>query len=383
MDSGRKNTFYIAGLAYDAHTKDFRTDLTGDQTVSTFWLDVLESPTVNCMVTPLPTNCSVQNQYMLAAKYGGFDVPAGYTPYSGTPTWTAANNSSWDENKDGLPDTYFKANDPKLMKDSLEEAFNNIISKLGKSSSSFVVSSPNIATSNMSFGATFDASGWTGNVRGNNITFSGGLPVETLAWNAVDKLELQNWNTGRYIATANCTSGNDGKKSCTGKPFRLASLSSTDQAYLGSTTTDQQNVLNFLRGDGSNEIDAGGTDMYRNCVKKLGISWVPRWSPSVHQEHLTATPIIPGIPHFSPLMLPGRHLFTLVPMTACCTLSKERLAVGMSFLPIYRMRCLPGQAIRLHQCRWLGSIIEQDISSPLLCQRHTTCSRCEFWWRFQ
>lgn len=36
----RGNTFYIAGLAYDAHTRDIRADLTGNQTINTYWMDV-------------------------------------------------------------------------------------------------------------------------------------------------------------------------------------------------------------------------------------------------------------------------------------------------------------------------------------------------------
>ncbi len=48
--SGRDNSAYIAGLAYDANTKDIRPDVTGQaktvgkQTVQTYWVDVLEQP---------------------------------------------------------------------------------------------------------------------------------------------------------------------------------------------------------------------------------------------------------------------------------------------------------------------------------------------------
>ncbi|MSS78857.1 hypothetical protein FHG61_00135, partial [Xylella fastidiosa subsp. multiplex] len=68
----RYNSAYIAALAYDAHTKDMRPDLEGDQLFTTHWVDVVEAGDYK---KPVSTN-----QYWLAAKYGGFQVPAGYDP---------------------------------------------------------------------------------------------------------------------------------------------------------------------------------------------------------------------------------------------------------------------------------------------------------------
>ncbi len=61
--SGRNNSAGMVGLAYHANTQDLRTDLPGKQTLSTYWVDVLEAPFV------------ANNQFYLAAKYGGFNVP--------------------------------------------------------------------------------------------------------------------------------------------------------------------------------------------------------------------------------------------------------------------------------------------------------------------
>jgi hypothetical protein len=36
------STYFIAGLAYGAHVLDIRPDLTGTQTISTYWMDVEE-----------------------------------------------------------------------------------------------------------------------------------------------------------------------------------------------------------------------------------------------------------------------------------------------------------------------------------------------------
>src|SRR5690606_18521586 len=76
--TGRQNSAFIAGLAYDSHTKDLRPgedDFEGDQTVSTHWVDVREAQVLE------PRH---RNQYWLAAKYGGFMVPENYDPYGNT-----------------------------------------------------------------------------------------------------------------------------------------------------------------------------------------------------------------------------------------------------------------------------------------------------------
>ncbi len=73
--SGRMNSAYIAGLAYDAHTQDIRSDLDNSQTVSTFWVDVLEGQILRA---------PEENQYYLASKYGGFEVPDPFDPYART-----------------------------------------------------------------------------------------------------------------------------------------------------------------------------------------------------------------------------------------------------------------------------------------------------------
>ena len=69
--SSRYDTYYLAGLAYDSHTVDMRSDLSGSQTINTYWMDVLEGQTY-----------SYNNVYYLATKYGGFTVPSGFSPYS-------------------------------------------------------------------------------------------------------------------------------------------------------------------------------------------------------------------------------------------------------------------------------------------------------------
>jgi type IV pilus assembly protein PilY1 len=256
--SGTNNTRLMAGLAYDSHTVDIRPDLAGKQTVTTYWLDVLESGFV------------ANSQYFLATKFGAFDVPTGFDPYLG-PT-VALPVATWDKNGDGDPDTYYRANNPAAMITGLDKAFADILSKLSGSSNTFAVASPSVITGSMSFATSYKADTWTGNVVGNTVTFAGDIPVETVAWNASAKLDAQaagtGWDTARKIATSTCTAGSDGTQTCTGTPFRSANLTALLSNF-SAIPADQANAVNFLRGDASN-TGSSGTASFRTRTSVLG-----------------------------------------------------------------------------------------------------------------
>lgn len=266
-----RNTFLMAGLAYDSHTKDMRTDLTGKQTINTYWLDVLESGDQF-------NNGGVgkRNQFWLTAKYGGFNnasTDVNYDPYAATVT--APTIDQWDTDANGDPDNYYRANDPQKMIDGLSRAFTDIVSKVLGSSNAFAVVSPLVTTNDLAFATSFNADGWTGNVIGSTVTFVAGAPVTTKVWDARDKVEAQNWDTGRYIATSNCGgAAGDGTKTCTGVPFRLASLAAGNKTDLSSVVANQQKILDFLRGDRSNETVAGGLRIRKDVFGDVGNSKV-------------------------------------------------------------------------------------------------------------
>ncbi len=90
--TGRENSAYMVGLAYWAHTQDMRTEvgLPNKQTVSTHWVDVREAQVLQ------PRN---NNQYWLAAKYGGFTVPDDYDSLTNT---TALDAEWWYTNNEDL-----------------------------------------------------------------------------------------------------------------------------------------------------------------------------------------------------------------------------------------------------------------------------------------
>lgn len=274
---GTNNTFFIAGLAYDLHTRDFRPDIAGKQTITTFWLDTLELGLDN----KDSGRVGMRNQYWLATKYGGFKVPNGYNPYG---TLTTLDKSTWDtdvnKNPDGTdnddPDNYFRANNPAAMAEGLDKTFSAIVNEINGSSISFATSSPSIQTGSLTYTSSYNSTGWTGDVtaRQINIDSNGIISTSNPIWSAAAQLESQNWDTGRVIATVNpsksgCTSattfGATGAQNNCGVRFRFSNLNTSQRGALGSNGSERQEVLEFLRGNTANE----GTK-YRNRVQILG-----------------------------------------------------------------------------------------------------------------
>jgi type IV pilus assembly protein PilY1 len=263
-------TFDIAGLAYDAHVNDMLPNAfknadgskPATQTLSTYWVDVLEYGQFRD-----------QNQYWLAAKYGGFTVPASYTEFSvptdtsgtawGQTLWaptgrTVANGST----NYLVPDNYYSGRDSAAMKQGLTNAFAQIASSISANSTALSLASPKISsTGTVSYSTTYNQSDWTGSAVATTITFdtSGNIVLTPTAWNAQSALQTlaagTGWNTTRIIAT--CCSSTGGAV-----PFRQTSLGSTYLANLAGTATLQANVINYLRGDRSNE-GTSGTAAYR------------------------------------------------------------------------------------------------------------------------
>jgi type IV pilus assembly protein PilY1 len=266
------NGALMAGLAYDANTKDIRPDdpadlarTKGRQTVQTYWLDILEYSTYK-----------QNNQFYLAAKYGGFDAPESFDPYAIT---TDIPESWWYTNTDTVggqkrPDTYYTADRPDLVVAGLTKAFASIASKLKATTTSFSTSLPQItSTGTASFATQFDAKTWSGELVASKLTITGGAPTLTKSWQFSTKLDAQGagtgWDTGRVIASYNTATG-------AGVPFRIADLSAAqvltlDTAY--RTGDDSSDYLKYLRGDRTHEKSStasGGSKTYRDRATLLG-----------------------------------------------------------------------------------------------------------------
>lgn len=265
------STDYMAGLAFEANTKDIRPDLIGKQTVQTYWVDVLEQP------------FSRNNKFYLAAKFGGLNqkkLPADFDPYTFAGTipldwWSTSGDTLTDARNTPVtvprPDNYFAAGQPDTMVAGLKQAFERISNEISAYTTSFSLSSAQVSsTGAASYAAQYDSKNWTGLLSASRLTFdSSGNPSATLVWESKTKLEAQlagtGWNDSRNIVTRGATAG---------VPFRYASLSADHQALLNTsyvTDNDAENYVNWLRGDRANERTAtDASKAYRQRDLLLG-----------------------------------------------------------------------------------------------------------------
>lgn len=105
---------------------------------------------------------------------------------------------------------------------------------------------------------------WGGNLYAYPVDAAGNVQTGTDRWGggAAPHIDAQNWDTGRFIATMNATG--------TAVPFRSTSLSASQQtalsATINTTAYTSTQIVNFLRGDRSNE----GASTLRQRSSALG-----------------------------------------------------------------------------------------------------------------
>jgi type IV pilus assembly protein PilY1 len=195
---------------------------------------------------------------------GDYDIENG--PY---PTWP--NPGSGDQQK--IDDmwhaavngrgTFLSASRPDDLVNSLVSIMQNIESRIASASAVAVNGDElyeKLGTDILMFQASYNSDGWTGDVKAYGLnTTTGEVITTSYQWSAADELESTNWDTGRIIATYTGSAG---------IPFRYGSLTATQQNQLNADATTAQNILNFLRGDASNEESNGGP--FRDRYWRLG-----------------------------------------------------------------------------------------------------------------
>lgn len=275
--SGRNNSAYMAGLAYDNHTVDMRSDLAGKQTASTHWVDVLEGQSLQGTST---------NQYYLAAKYGGFDVPDQFDPYARTAglpdDWWNTNGDevSWGGTKFKRPNNYYIAARADLMIASLQEAFKNISAELSSSSASVAANSTSLQNDTAIYQGSFDSSLWAGELSAYKLT--GATITQPAVWNASKILDAKTNSamSSRKILTAEPFGTVSGTYlTTTGSEFNWSDLTAAQQQSLAKTDTAgtfvsdsvAQDRLEYLRGDRSKERASGAQSRpFRQRGSRLG-----------------------------------------------------------------------------------------------------------------
>lgn len=158
---------------------------------------------------------------------------------------------------------FLSAGNPEELIDSLLEIMLDIEARIGSASSVSVNGDQiykRIDENTFMFQSSYDTVGWVGDIRAFKVDpNTGAIDLFNPEWTASSVWAAEDWSTywtNRVIATYD--GGN-------GVPFRIASLTSAQQALLGANAAD---VLEYVRGRDNNEEQNGG--VFRNRTSRLG-----------------------------------------------------------------------------------------------------------------
>lgn len=272
-------TPYVAGLAHWANTNDIRSDLPGTQTISTYFVDVLEN---NNQRTGLLAASMLRTQFWLAAKYGGFDTAIG------SATNPNVDPLSWDRNGDGVPNTWFPGNSPTLLRAGLSSAFADIAARAGASSASSAAVTSSRQTSNSQIiYAGYSPRDWSGTVSACTPTQTEAQCAATPVWEASKWFDTT--TTSTFVTTPLTpatrkifTSWRDTAGFST-MPFQWTDLNTSQQTLLNATDNLGSSRLSYLRGARTNE---GGLFRTRPAtllgdIVNSGVTYVGGSSPAL------------------------------------------------------------------------------------------------------
>lgn len=172
-----------------------------------------------------------------AAKWGGFSD----SNSNDKPDMTV----EWDADGDGVPDTYFYAQNPAKLADSLKKAFDNLINR-DTSSSNVTTNSTSINSGSMVYQAVYNSQRWSGDLIAYPVTTAG--VSANPAWNEGAMLPAAASRNIFYRRRA--ISPSEG----IGRALTWGQLDTTEQGYFDGYLS----YLNYVRGDRSQEVLNGG-----------------------------------------------------------------------------------------------------------------------------
>lgn len=172
---------------------------------------------------------------------------------------------------------FYSVASPSDFQSGLEDALGRAEQRLG-SGASLAANSTQLTTGTDAFQATYYTGTWTGDLKEYSVDPNTGVIAQSPAWSALTLLPPETVATtatpltaaGRTIYTHDISAGaTSGYTSfAISSSGSLPTLSVTQLANLGSTTAAQASMINYLRGDASNEQRNKGS--YRNRTTVLG-----------------------------------------------------------------------------------------------------------------
>lgn len=163
--------------------------------------------------------------------------------------------SEWDLDLDGAPDTYFLVQNPVKLRESLSRAFTSIFER-SSAAGNIAANSTSITTNSAVFQSVFNSGNWSGDLLSFPVTSTGIAPTPT--WRASTSLPA--WESRRIFTTT----GTDTI------PFTEGGVTTEIRAQLGTTMTEQNRLVRYLRGERINEIRNGGELRNRSETNVLG-----------------------------------------------------------------------------------------------------------------
>lgn len=119
-------SYYLEGVAYYAHTTDFRSstvgksDIPGKQNLTIYTVFAFDD------------SVTARNLLKMTSKYGGFEDKNN----NDKPDQTI----EWDKNGDGVPDTYFEAQQGELLESAIQSALNDILARVSSGTAASILS---------------------------------------------------------------------------------------------------------------------------------------------------------------------------------------------------------------------------------------------------
>jgi type IV pilus assembly protein PilY1 len=190
----------------------------------------------------------LENPLWYTAKYGGFID-------QNDNDWPDL-DEEWSTNATGVPDTYFKATNPADLFEALGTVFENVV-KTSSSAASVVANSVRLDTGTYVYQARFRTNDWSGELLAYPVQMDGS--IDEADWEAGMKLPDHG---ARNIYTINTAADPQGVA------FEWANLNATQNTSIADNATDGQAIINYIRGDQSQELQNGGA--FRDRERLLG-----------------------------------------------------------------------------------------------------------------
>ncbi|HET9819095.1 MAG TPA: PilC/PilY family type IV pilus protein, partial [Rhodanobacteraceae bacterium] len=145
---------------------------------------------------------------------------------------------------------FFSANNPQSFVTALKGALKRVTEQT-RTGASLAANSTQLTTKTVIYQSTYQPSAWTGDLSAFAVNAATGEIAPNSTWQASSAIPAA---ASRTIETYNP----DTAKFQSFTAANLTGLSSAQQSALGSDATTQENVINYLRGDSTNEDNDSG-----------------------------------------------------------------------------------------------------------------------------